>query len=125
MAKVWSESEKLLSSLAGDKPLSQYQKNKLQREPLVDTATVQYRLEEKAFIENAVMMIPVDAKTQIHLHIYNIEGKRFLDIREYSLRRSQKFMSTSQGLRIPIEYLEQLIIRLKVLNKDNTWELKL
>lgn len=125
-AEVWSESEKLLSNLDPNKPYSYV--NKTVSTALLDKDHVDYSMEALSFIENAVMMIPISDKMQVHIHVYNMQGHRYLDIRQYTrnIRVRKRFRETSMGVRIPMEFLDQLVIRLKALQgKPNEWELKL
>lgn len=72
------------------------------------------------------MFIPLDAKTQLHLQICEYQGKDYLIFQKYKLKKDNLFHAGPRALKIPIEYLEQITIRLNALiRKKNKFELKI
>jgi len=93
---------------------------------------VDYTLKEKYELEDAVMFIPLDEKSQLHIHLYKLhreiknakQGERevikFIDIREYKKKKDEgKFKATGKGVRFELKHLEQLTIRLTALLNKN------
>lgn len=102
-------------------------KVEIKTEPFPETVLT---ITDQFTLVDAVMQIPISPHNQIHIYVYEYQDKQYLDIRNYHYSNRMKvFQPTKQGVRLPLDQLPQLLIRLQRLNANgirrNKFELEL
>jgi hypothetical protein len=70
-------------------------------------------LDDQFTLVDTVMQIPIDSMVQIQIYIYKYREVEYLDIRQFRFDNHTKvFRPTRKGIRLPIQFLPQLLIRL-------------
>ena len=114
MGGLWEELQMLLLNSQKDRSNKQTKhlsKIEIKANPFPNTVL---SLQDRFTLVDTVMQFPIDRTWQIQVYIYKYNQKEYLDIRQYHFNNKQKvFQPTKKGIRIPIEMLPQLLIRLQ------------
>lgn len=87
--------------------------------PLRKKLGIEYSLKEKYELIDTVMFIPIDETKQVRISIYQKlkDNSQWLDLRPYHLISGN--WQARNGIQIPLNYLEQLSIRINALQRKH------